>query len=438
MTNRQKMSIGSVIEGFSPPSTWETRNFPYIVDRVNESVNSDEVTHLTPSTVHGVVPKDQLDQNPQKALREGYELTPVEQGDFVVNMSSHEHGFEYCNISGGVSPDYMVLRPKVGEERTNFLKYLFKSPPFISILSALSSGIRQGKRIYWSDLKSIQVHLPTPAEAGAITKRLAFEVDQANRLFSLYTKLSELSRKKEQSQISHIVENGLTRSPMKQTELDWLNEIPVSWEIRSLKYCCDRIVDAINETAPTTDDGYAHMVRTTQIRDGRLDLEGADTVDKSTYQEWNRRETPRPRDLIFTREAPMGEACIIPSDEKIILGQRMMLIRPDKSILHPEYLLLWFYSAMAKYQYKLLSHGSTVKHLRVRDVPNLKIPIPPRDHQDDIVEELLSTRNWAKRLNDNIDSANSFLEQKRQALITAAVTGQIDMSEEKGVTQEHK
>jgi type I restriction enzyme S subunit len=152
-------------------------------------------------------------------------------------------------------------------------------------------------------------------------------------------------------------------------------------------------------------------------------------VDQETYHKWNRRETPQGGDLVFTREAPVGEACIIPNNEDVILGQRMMLVRADNSVILNRYLLLWFYSEMAKYQYELNSHGSTVEHLRVKDVPNLQIPVPPLAEQHKIVEQLWADRELDKKFTSHIQDSISLLKEKRQSLITNAVTGQIDVND---------
>lgn len=82
-------------------------------------------------------------------------------------------------------------------------------------------------------------------------------------------------------------------------------------------------------------------------------------VNEKTYEFWSRRCYPKPGDIIFTREAPMGEAAIIPEDKKFCLGQRTMLIRPMHTYISNRYLLFalteprllerasefyWFYS----------------------------------------------------------------------------------------------
>jgi len=77
------------------PESWKSIHLAHILEEVDETVPAESTTHLTPSAVHGVVPQKELEHRPQKALRDDYELTRTEPGDFVVTMSSYEYGIEY-------------------------------------------------------------------------------------------------------------------------------------------------------------------------------------------------------------------------------------------------------------------------------------------------------------------------------------------------------
>jgi len=420
------------------PKTWKSIHLAHILEEINNTIPAESTTHLTPSVVHGVVPQKDLDHRPQKALRDDYELISTEPGDFVVTMSSYEYGIEYSSIHGGISPDYTVLRPQVDKSQAEFLKFVFKSRPFIEILRTLSTGIRQGKRIYWTDLKNVRVSIPDPNDAEKIISSLQPRSENIDLLINNYELLINKLEKKRELQISHTVEGRDIGSKLVSKGPDWFPKIPQEWEVRKLKYCCDRIVDAINNTAPTTENGFGYMIRTSEIRDGELKLEDADMVDKDTFEEWNRRETPLFGDLVFTREAPVGEACIIPEGEKITLGQRMMLIRPDESTLYNRYLLLWFYSKMAKYQYEVNSHGSTVEHLRVKDVPNLLLPVPPLSVQKRIADDLWMSRDQTSLLIETLNKAITIAKEKKQTLITNAITGQLNFDSDQQPIIENK
>jgi type I restriction enzyme S subunit len=162
-------------------------------------------------------------------------------------------------------------------------------------------------------------------------------------------------------------------------------ELPRHWTWASFLLISQMVVDCHNKTAPYEARGIP-LVRTSNIRDGKLNLHGVKYVSKKTYTYWSRRCPPEPGDILFTREAPMGEAAIIPESMMVCMGQRMMLIRLFDHLINTKYLL---YSIMSPtFQNRLGSGavGTGVKHLRVGDVESLILPIPPIEEQNKIVE----------------------------------------------------
>ena len=92
---------------------------------------------------------------------------------------------------------------------------------------------------------------------------------------------------------------------------------------------CELIVDCEHKTAPTQSDGYP-SIRTPNLGRGEFLLDGVNRVSEDTYNAWTRRAIPKEKDIILAREAPIGNAAIIPKNLKVCLGQRTVLIRPNK------------------------------------------------------------------------------------------------------------
>ncbi|NOX51830.1 MAG: restriction endonuclease subunit S [Gammaproteobacteria bacterium] len=177
-------------------------------------------------------------------------------------------------------------------------------------------------------------------------------------------------------------------------------DIPKSWATAHLLQISRVMVDCHNKTAPYVDKGIP-IIRTSNIRQRRFKMDGMKYVDQVTYDYWSRRCPPEPGDLIFTREAPMGEAAIIPKEAKYCLGQRTMLIRPMHDYVSKKYLLLALTEPHLLERASEHAIGSTVKHLRVGDVENLSVPIPPLAEQHRIaakVDELMALCNTLKVL----------------------------------------
>jgi type I restriction enzyme, S subunit len=170
---------------------------------------------------------------------------------------------------------------------------------------------------------------------------------------------------------------------------------------------CVLIADCPHSTPEWTDSGVV-VLRSNNIRNGRLSLVNASYTNEAGYQARVRRATPIEGDIVITREAPMGEVCMVPSGLRCCLGQRMVLLRPDRSRVLPDFLLYALQSQPV--QDVIQSHegtGSTVSNLRIPALEALRIPIAPMDVQ-------ARASSLLKALDDRIDllrSTNGSLEQ---------------------------
>lgn len=160
--------------------------------------------------------------------------------------------------------------------------------------------------------------------------------------------------------------------------------LPEHWTWASLLQVSQAVVDCHNKTAPYVSEGI-HLVRTTDIRNGRMDLSNTKKISEETYAYWAMRMPPKGGDIFFTREAPMGEAAIVPDGEKVCLGQRSMLIRLFLDLFSNRFLLCVIQSPSFQTRMIEAAIGMTVKHLRVGGVEDLVVPVPPKAEQDRIV-----------------------------------------------------
>ncbi|MEF8750181.1 MAG: restriction endonuclease subunit S [Candidatus Accumulibacter propinquus] len=160
--------------------------------------------------------------------------------------------------------------------------------------------------------------------------------------------------------------------------------LPEHWAWASLLQVSQAVVDCHNKTAPYVSEGI-HLIRTTDIRNGRMDLSRTRKISEETYAYWARRMPPKGGDIFFTREAPMGEAAIVPDGERVCLGQRSMLIRLFPDLFSNRFLLYVIQSPSFQTRMIEAAIGMTVKHLRVGGVEDLVVPVPPKAEQDRIV-----------------------------------------------------
>ena len=244
--------------------------------------------------------------------------------------------------------------------------------------------------------------------------------------------LIKLLKEKRQAVISHAVTKGIPnkehpQAPMKDSDVAWLGEVPEHWGMIKLKHITHQIIDADHKTAPYYDDGEYLVCRTTNVKDGKLRLEGGKYTNNSTYEAWTKRGLPEVGDILFTREAPAGEACVYTGEVPLCLGQRMVLFKLDQTRVSPDFVLHSIYSGLADDFVKQLSQGSTVAHFNMADIKNIPLFEPPIDEQVKIVEYLSMVLAKYDSLTSSVFRAIELMQERRTALISAAVTGKIDV-----------
>ncbi|MFZ4816828.1 MAG: restriction endonuclease subunit S [Phototrophicaceae bacterium] len=140
---------------------------------------------------------------------------------------------------------------------------------------------------------------------------------------------------------------------------------------------CELIVDCEHKTAPTQETGYP-SIRTPNVGRGYLILDGVNRVSEKTYRQWSQRAVPQTDDIILAREAPLGNAAIIPPNIEVCLGQRTVLIRPNKNKVDPHYLVYLLLGDEIQGRFHGLGAGATVPHLNMKDIRELPLPeLPP-------------------------------------------------------------
>jgi len=169
-----------------------------------------------------------------------------------------------------------------------------------------------------------------------------------------------------------------------------------------LSQLCEAIVDCEHKTAPIQDSGIP-SIRTTNIKNGRLDLETANRVSEETYKLWTARLEPQPNDLILAREAPVGEVGIVPPGKRVCLGQRTVLIRPDGKKLFPRYLLYLLLTPEMRHELTCRAEGSVVPHLNMSDIRNFEIPLPPPLDEQKAIAQILSSLDDKIELNQQMN-----------------------------------
>jgi type I restriction enzyme S subunit len=233
-----------------------------------------------------------------------------------------------------------------------------------------------------------------------------------------------------QAIIHHAVTRGLDPNVrLKPSGVEWLGDIPAHWEIRRAKSVCSAIIDCKNRTPEAHDNGAYTVVRTTCIRNGQFDESGGYKTDEKNYLAWSARGAPCVGDVFFTREAPAGEACLVPERADLCMGQRMMYFRPAPELIDAKFLLLNVYGPLTRTYVEIATNGSTVGHLRLGQVYALPVLWCPLEEQQAIVKHVEESTRELNRVIVTADHEISLIREYRTRLIADVVTGKLDVRE---------
>jgi type I restriction enzyme, S subunit len=260
------------------------------------------------------------------------------------------------DFAGLCSADVYPLSPRASQLSRDFLFYILLSKDFTDF--AIAGSARAGMpKVNRDHLFSFQFLLPPVQEQ----RRIVSILDVA---------LAGIATAKANAE-----KNLQNARAVVRTYLEFLfDEAHQGWEKneKPLSDLCELIVDCEHKTAPTEAEGHP-LIRTPNIGKGELMLDGVYRVSESTFCKWTRRAEPRPGDLIFAREAPAGNVGVIPSNEKVCLGQRTVLIRPFARLLNPHFLALALLQPGMQRRLLDKSRGATVEHVNMKDIRELHL-----------------------------------------------------------------
>jgi type I restriction enzyme, S subunit len=195
-------------------------------------------------------------------------------------------------------------------------------------------------------------------------------------------------------------------------------KFPADWSVKSLAAIPCEVIDCHHSTPVWTSSGHL-VIRNQNIRNGKLDLAEQSYTDALHFQERIRRAKPTAGDIVITREAPMGQVCMIPKDLQCCLGQRMVLLRITSVGAHGNYVLYALQSeAMQKYIAVTGGTGSTVSNLRIPVIKALSIPLPSDSEQRAIATALSDVDALIAGLEKLIAKKRDLQQAAMQQLLT--------------------
>ncbi len=320
-------------------------------------------------------------------------------------------GFAVCRPAKGVIPEYLYR--------------VMQSNSFVESVVASSTGVSY-PAINPSTLGKLPIPLPDLPTQQAIADFLDRETARIDQLVEKKERIIGLLKEKRSSLIARAVTKGLDPNAlMRSSGIEWLGNIPAHWDVTRLKWVGEAITGLTYSPDDIVDSDRGTLVlRSSNIQNSRIDL--ADTVYVS-YAIPERLRT-RPGDILIcsrngSREL-IGKNAIIGEHLRCAtFGAFMTVFRSDRNC----YIYHVLNSPIFTFQAGVFL-TTTINQLTLSTLNNLEIPLPPRDEGEAISRYIEAKTSIIDSLVTKEELSNFRLRELRSALITAAVTGQIDVA----------
>jgi type I restriction enzyme S subunit len=372
-------------------------------NRMQKANDGDE--QLAATQKYGVIPQSLfMQQEEQKvvlALKGTDGFRHVEQSDFVISLRSFQGGIEFSNYSGCVSPAYTVLTP-VNEIHSNFFRYLLKSYLYIKALQSSTDSLREGKSITYSQFGRIEIPLPSLNEQTTIANFLDTQTAKIDTLIAKQQRMIALLGEKRQALVDYAINHKETINSR------------LCFVVDEILRPVDRAKHDLYESL-----GLYNRGRGIFHKPPKTDEELGDS-DFYWVEEG---------DLILSGQFAWEGAIAIAkkSENNCIVSHRYPILRGKAGEINTEYLWAYLTTKTGDFLLNECSVGSAGRNrpLNIGTLLKEKIPVPIMSVQLEVAKIVKAEQI----LKVSVDKVITLLQERRSALIGAAVTGKIDVRE---------
>ena len=413
------------------PKHWEVKKMRNLISMTSVKNHPNE-TLLSVVREQGVIVRDiEADDNHNFIPEDlsGYKL--IEEGQLVINkMKAWQGSYAVSGYRGIVSPAYYTCDLRLAYK--TFFNVAIRSCAYVPFFTQYSKGIRVGQ---WDlspvGLKEIPFFLPPLAEQRAIVSYLDGKVGQIDTYVAKQTQHIELLKELKQAVIANAVTKGMANynnhhSKLKQSGISWIGEIPEHWEVKRLGlfFTENKTINSCMQCTEAYKFNYGTLIR----KDENIDP----TELKDTY---NKYTILRPRDIVINGLNLNYDFV----SQRVALATTAGIITSAYIVLSPRTKVneLFFYYLFKSMDGMKLFHGMGTGirlTLSFKDLRYQLLPIPPLSEQRAIVSYIEAKTASINKLIDAYEQQVERVKEYKQRLISDAVTGKINVTDEQTQT----
>jgi type I restriction enzyme, S subunit len=302
---------------------------------------------------------------------------------------------------------------------------------FINQVNATTFGARM-PRADWAAIGDLFIPLPPPPEQRAIVKYLDYETGYIDSLINSKQQLIDLLAEKRQAFISHAVTRGLNScTPMCNIGIAWLGDIPTHWQVVPLKRLVKtKITDGPHET-PDYDPEGIPFVSAEAVQNGRINFDSRwGNIPLELQKKYSQKLLPKRNDIFMVKSgATTGKLAYVDVDMEFNVWSPLALIRANEKKVLSTFLFIVLHAEYVQRQVRATWSAGTQPNISMGAIEELNIITPPLEEQQAIVDYLDHETGKIDKLSEVTQTSIALLIERRAALISAAVTGQIKIPE---------
>jgi type I restriction enzyme S subunit len=414
------------------PSHWDCIKLKYVADLEGEKIE--------PGSAHKYVGMENVESwsgkyiQKEDAKPEGLS-TSFSEGDVLFGkLRPYLAKSWLADFSGICSSEFLVLRSlKVSPK---FLNYYSLTEEFIKQVDSSTYGSKM-PRASWDFISLMGVPVPAHPDSEKIANFLDHETAKIDTLIEKQQQLIKLLKEKRQAVISHAVTKGLNpEAPMRDSGVEWLGEVPEHWVPTRLKYMKSSESNAFVDgpfgsnlkSEHFVDDGDAYVIESNFATTGIIDVSKLKKVSRNHFEIIKRSSTKGGDIIIAKIGARYGCSSILPElDKDAVVSGNSLKLTVNRELLNVEY---------ANELLRVLKENDAMDDgvnvtaqpaLSLGGLNNLPFLLVPIEEQDEIVIHVNSLKEKFNGLISNADRFIALAKERRTALISAAVTGKIDV-----------
>lgn len=306
-----------------------------------------------------------------------------------------------------------------------FVHYLLNSPVGREQFGFASNTTTGLANLNGGMIGNLRVAWPPLDEQQSIATFLDRKTRQIDELIETKQQLITLLHEQRTALISHAVTKGLNPdAPMKPSGVLWLGDVPAHWEVKRVKHV-SRIRYGLGEPPARLPDGLP-FIRATDIYRGTIDLSDVQRVDPRDIP-WSRRPALESGEILVVRSgAYTGDSALVTKEMVGSIAGYDMVVTPFAAV--PEFIALCFLSRPVLHGQIMLARSRAAQpHLNAEELGNIVFACPPSEEQAEIAEYLDKRLADLQEVCDRIDRIRDRLVEYRQTVVSAAVTGRIDV-----------